>query len=67
MSNEPHPTVEPCLRCGRPAEKPSIGEGVVDGRKEAHMPLCLDCIRLVQEDLEAFWKPLRERRTGKGQ
>jgi hypothetical protein len=51
--------VEPCFRCGRPAERPAVGQGVVAGREEEHLPLCLDCIDLLLADLEAFGWPLR--------
>jgi hypothetical protein len=67
MFTEPHPGIEACFRYGRRAEKPAIGESVVAGRKEQHLPLCLDGLRVVHEDPEAFWRPLRERRTGQGQ
>jgi hypothetical protein len=31
MSAEPRPAVEPCFRCGQPAERPTVAEGHVGG------------------------------------
>jgi hypothetical protein len=60
----PHPAVEPCHRCGAPAELPAVGSGSVAGQAEDHSPLCADCLELLLADPEAFWKPLRQRRDG---
>jgi hypothetical protein len=51
--------VEPCARCGRPAERPVIGSGVVAGREEDHLPLHGDCLQLLLENVRAFWEGLR--------
>jgi hypothetical protein len=60
----PQPTVEPCYRCGQPAELPAVGFGYVAGRESDHLPICRDCFELLLADPEAFWQPLRERRSG---
>ena len=31
-------------------------------KEETHLPLCQDCLQLLQEDAETFWAPLRARR-----
>ena len=31
-------------------------------KEETHLPLCQDCLQLLQEDAERFWEPLRARR-----
>jgi hypothetical protein len=54
--------VDSCFCCGHPAEQPAVGQGVVAGRQEGHLPLCLDCIELLLADPEAFWRTVRERR-----
>jgi hypothetical protein len=41
---EPPEQVEPCCRCGRPAERPVIGCGHVVGRDEERLPLCIDAM-----------------------
>jgi hypothetical protein len=56
MSPEPHPAVEPCFRCGQPAEEPAVGQGWVAGQAEGRMPLCIACLALVVNDPQAFWE-----------
>jgi hypothetical protein len=56
--------VEACFRCGQPAERPAIGQGIVAGQEQDHLPLCVECLDLLQRDPEAFWRPLRQRRDG---
>jgi hypothetical protein len=60
----PHPAVEPCHRCGRPAELPLVGCGHVVGEDHKRIPLCGDCLDLLLADPEAFWRPRRQRRRG---
>jgi hypothetical protein len=59
MNTEPQPSVEACCRCGQPAERPAVGEGHVAGAEVARAPLCVDCLQLLLDDAEAFWRPLR--------
>ena len=56
------PQVEPCFRCGQPAERPVVGAGHLAGRQEERVPLCVACLELLQTDAEAFWQTLRTRR-----
>jgi hypothetical protein len=56
------PRVEPCFRCGRPGELPLVGTDIVAGKEETHLPLCQDCLQLLQEDAERSWQTLRVRR-----
>lgn len=62
MSTPQGPSVAPCFRCGQAAELPSVGEGIIAGREESHLPLCQVCLQLLLADTEAFWEPLRARR-----
>jgi hypothetical protein len=57
MSDKPPPgeQIEPCARCGRPAERPVVGCRHVAGREEEHLPLCVDCWQLLVEDVRRFW------------
>ena len=55
----PRPHVAPCSRCGLPAERPVLAAGHVAGRDREHLPLCVDCLQLLLEDLRAFWDGLR--------
>jgi hypothetical protein len=66
MSPAPSQPVEPCFRCGQPAEKPTVGQGHVAGERQGHVPLCVDCLELMLRDAEAFWAPLRQRRQQQG-
>jgi hypothetical protein len=52
---EPRDQVEPCFRCSQRAERPAVGCGHVGGQEQEHLPLCLDCIQLLLEDLRSFW------------
>jgi hypothetical protein len=54
-----HEPVELCCRCGQPAERPVVGSGVVAGREEDHLPLCVDCLQLLLEDVRRFWDGMR--------
>lgn len=56
---EPRGQVEPCCRCGRPAERPVVGFGHDAGRDEERLPLCVDCWQLLLEDARKFWDALR--------
>jgi hypothetical protein len=49
----PRPHVEPCSRCGQPAERPAVatGHGGREGRDR--LPLCVDCLTLLLEDVRA--------------
>jgi hypothetical protein len=51
--------VEPCCRCGNPAERPAVAAGHVAGQEHEHLPLCVDCLALLMEDSRAFWDGLR--------
>jgi hypothetical protein len=51
--------VEPCFRCGQPAELPAVGAGVGGGEERGRVPLCTHCLALMLSDPGAFWKPLR--------
>ena len=53
--------VEPCCRCGQPAERPVVGCGHVAGRDEQRLPPCVDCLQLLLEDVKRFWE-----RMGRG-
>jgi len=59
MSNEPHERVEPCFRCGKPAEEPAVGEGQIAGQGEVRLPLCVPCLELLLADPRAFWAGMR--------
>ena len=61
MSNEPRERVEPCFRCGRPAERPAVGCGQVAGQAEERLPLCVACLEVLLADPAAFWSGLRRR------
>jgi hypothetical protein len=56
MRPPPRPPVEPCSRCGRPAERPVTASGHVAGREAEHLPLCVDCLQLLLEDVRRFWE-----------
>jgi hypothetical protein len=56
--SETRETVEPCSRCGRPAERPVVGCGHIAGREEEHLPLCVDCLQLLLDDVLALWDGL---------
>ena len=59
---EPQEHVEPCSRCGQPAERPEVACGHVGGRDEERLPLCVDCLQLLLEDVRRFWERMgRER------
>ena len=58
----PREDVEPCCRCGRPAERPVLACGHVAGRDEERLPLCVDCLQLRPEDVRRFWDGLRRGR-----
>jgi hypothetical protein len=47
--------VESCCRCGRPAERPVVGFGLAAGRDEERLPLRVDCLQLLLEDVRRFW------------
>src|SRR5262245_44877131 len=61
MSNEPQERVEPCFRCGKPAEQPAIGQGHVAGQEEER-PLCVPCLDLLLTDPRASWAGMRRRK-----
>ena len=44
----------------------TVAGGIVAGREEQHLPLCLVCLQLLLSDADAFWRPLRERRDLRG-
>jgi hypothetical protein len=46
----------------RPAERPVVGCGHVAGREEERLPLCVDCLQLLLEDVRAFWDGMRRER-----
>jgi hypothetical protein len=52
----PREQVEPCARCGLPAERPVLAAGHVAGRDREHLPLCVDCLQLLLEDVRRFWE-----------
>ena len=47
--------VQPCCRCGLPAERPVLAAGRVAGRDRERLPLCVGCLQLLLEDVRAFW------------
>jgi hypothetical protein len=53
--------VEPCFRCGRAAEEPSVGFGHLAGREEERIPLCIDCLATCINDPQAFWAGMKGR------
>jgi hypothetical protein len=58
--------VEPCCRCGRPAERPVVGCDHVAGRDAERLPLCVDCLQLLLGDVKRFWDGLsRGRGSGR--
>jgi hypothetical protein len=59
----PQNHVEPCYRCGRPAEQPLIATGHLAGHDQDHLPLCVDCLEMLMEDARAFWEGLRRKRA----
>jgi hypothetical protein len=59
MRPSPREQIEPCARCGRPAERPAAASGHVAGQEAGRLPLCLDCLQLLLEDAGAFWDGLR--------
>jgi hypothetical protein len=61
MSSEPQERVEPCFRCGQPAEVPAIGQGHVAGQEEDRLPLCVECLELLLADPKGFWAGMRSR------
>lgn len=65
MTNEPFPQVNPCYRCGQPAEQRTIGKDIVVSERIEQLPLCTACIDLMLTDFEAFWQVLRERHDGR--
>jgi hypothetical protein len=52
MQPTPAPSehVEPCARCGLPAERPTVAVGHVAGQDRDHLPLCIDCLPLLLDD-----------------
>jgi len=52
----PRPHVEPCSRCGQPAERPAVGERLGGGRRGGRLVLCVDCLTLLLEDVAAYWE-----------
>jgi hypothetical protein len=62
-SPPPRPQVEPCFRCGLPAERPVLAAGPVAGRDRDHLPLCVDCLQLLPEDVRRFWEGMRPGRV----
>ena len=59
MSNEPQERVEPCFRCGKPAEEPAVGAGQIAGQQEERVPLCVQCLELLLVDPTGFWAGMR--------
>jgi hypothetical protein len=51
----PREDVKLCSRCGLPAERPVLATGHVAGRDRERLPLCVDCLQLLLEDVRAFW------------
>ena len=45
-----------CFRCGLPAERPVLAAGRVAGRHRERMPLCVDSLQLLLEDVRRFWE-----------
>jgi hypothetical protein len=62
----PADPVQPCFRCGAPAELPALGSGHVAGKTEERVPVCVACLVLLLKDAPAFWAGVRQRRD-KGQ
>lgn len=62
MNPNPTPQVEPCFRCGQPAERSLVKEGYVIGDSQVRLWVCMECFQLLMTNSEAFWKPLRERK-----
>ena len=61
-ARSPRPHVAPCSRCGLPAERPVLAAGHVAGRDREHLPMCGDCLQLLQEDVRRFWEGMRPER-----
>jgi hypothetical protein len=61
VSNQPQERIEPCFRCGQPAEQPAVGQGHVAGQGEERVPLCVQCLELLLADPRAFWDGMRRR------
>jgi hypothetical protein len=67
MSAELSQGVEPCIRCGAPAEWPALGSGRSAGQEEGHVPLCLECLQVLLADPAAFREGMwRQRRQASG-
>ena len=62
MDIPPAERVEPCFRCGKPAEEPAVGCGHVAGREQDCVPLCVDCLELLMKDAHGFWDGMPRRR-----
>jgi hypothetical protein len=41
-------------RSGRPAERPVVGCGHVAGEEEERLPICVDCLQLLLENVRRF-------------
>src|SRR5437762_2900223 len=54
MSPELSSPVQPCFRCGQPAEKPAVGMGHVAGKDQDNEPLCVQCLGLLLSAPAAF-------------
>jgi hypothetical protein len=61
LSNQSQESVEPCFRCGQPAEQPAVGCGHVAGQDQEHLPLYVDCLQLLLEDARVFWEGMRRK------
>ena len=51
----PAERVEPCFRCGKPAEEPAVGSGHVAGQEQGRVAICTDCFELLLGDSRGFW------------
>ena len=60
----PFEQVQPCSRCCGLAEVPTVASGYVGGEVRENLPLCVDRLALLVEDVEAFWLPLQGRHQG---
>jgi hypothetical protein len=60
----PRPHVEPCCRCGTPAERLAVGCGHVGGEERGRLPLCVDCLTLLLEGVREFWEGMPGRGEG---
>lgn len=55
------PLVDVCHRCGQLAECPAVGQYPDEGSDQAQMVLCLECVALLLEAPDVFWRSMGRR------